>query len=45
MKYTDVDDKIKNNKILCLLSNIGYKLNDIIDNIKIDINNDNAGVK
>lgn len=43
IKYTDILDKIKNIRILCLISYIGYKLNEIIVIIIIIINNDKAG--
>lgn len=43
IKYTDILDKIKNIRILCLISYIGYKLNEMIVIIIIIINNDKAG--
>lgn len=44
IEYTAVLDKMKNNKILCLLSNSDKLLNEIIGIIKILIVNEIAGV-
>lgn len=44
MKYTDILDKIKNIKMLCLISNMEILLNEMIGIINIAVNNDIAGV-
>lgn len=45
IKYTDILDKIKNNRILCLLSNNVKLLNGMIVKIIIGMNKDKAGVE
>lgn len=44
IKYTAILLKIKNNRTLCLLSNKGLSLNEMIGIIKIERNKDRAGV-
>jgi len=44
MKYTENDDKTKNNNNECLLSNIGKLLNVIIGMIMIEIRSNSIGL-